>query len=106
MDPNHPVFEFVPPARKAFLLPALALSSILAEDKRHVYASADRMYRYAYFGRDTVEVTEDIMQWRPRLARNLLVGLCGYIGTGDNPASEEEPGKAIHEYRSTTVNNK
>jgi glycogen debranching enzyme len=107
MDPNlQRIFDYVIPARKALLLPDLALASVLSRDHTAVYASSDTLFRGAIFGRDSLEVVEDIMDFRPKLARRILNTIGSLQGLDTNSNNEEEPGKIIHEYRTTLVNDR
>jgi glycogen debranching enzyme len=104
MDPNlQRFFDYVPPARKALIIPGLALASVTSRDQSAVYASSDTLYRGAIFGRDSLEVVEDILDFRPKLARRILQTIGSLQGLETNALNEEEPGKIIHEYRTTLV---
>lgn len=103
MDPNHPLFSYVPGARGALALPPLALRSVTAKDGSTVYASSDTLFKGAIFGRDSLDVAEDLMTLRPNLARNILLTLGRLQGLTTNELNEEEPGKIIHEYRTVIV---
>lgn len=59
------------------------------------------LHRYeALFGRDSLRVAMDLMSFFPRLARTTLIELAKLQGTRYDAASEEEPGRIIHESRS------
>lgn len=97
------LLDYVPTARNVLILPPLALKSVTAKDGSAVYASSDTLYRDAIFGRDSLEVAEDLMTVKPKLVHNILLSLGRLQGVVYNPANEEEPGKIIHEYRTSTV---
>ncbi len=67
-----------------------------------VIASTDVKYSYAIFGRDSIEVAEDLLHSHPALVRDILLTLASLQGTKKNNISEEEPGKIHHEFRSRT----
>lgn len=100
------VFGSMPPVRRLLPLPSLALASVMASDGSMVYASSDTLYRGAMFGRDSLEVAEDLMHLKPGLIYNILLTLGKLQGVQHNDANEEEPGKIIHEYRTSIVDNK
>jgi len=103
MDPNHRLFDVLPPARRVWAIPDLALASVTSKDRMAVYASSDSLYRGAIFGRDSLEVAEDLLTVKPKLVHNILLTLGRLQGTKENGANEEEPGKIIHEYRNTNI---
>lgn len=86
------------------ILPAVALRSVTSRTGKGVYASSDTLFKDAVFGRDSLEVAEDLMQSKPRLVRTILLTLARLQGTTNNPDNEEEPGKIVHEYRSLYMN--
>jgi glycogen debranching enzyme len=104
--PVNRIFEAIAPVSKVLPLPALALATVMAKDGSIVYASSDTLFKGAVFGRDAIEVAEDLMHIKPALVRNILVTLGRLQGVRTNNDSEEEPGKIIHEYRSTVVDGK
>jgi len=58
------------------------------------------LHRYeALFGRDALRVAMDLMPIFPKLARATIIELAKLQGTRDDTASEEEPGRIIHEWR-------
>jgi hypothetical protein len=46
--------------------PALALRTVISKDKQKIYASSDTVYKGAVFGRDSIEVAEDLITLRPK----------------------------------------
>jgi glycogen debranching enzyme len=86
--------------------PALALRTVTSKNGLGVYASSDRLFRGAVFGRDSLEVAEDLMYLRPKLVEKILLTLGSLQGEVLNNANEEEPGKIIHEFRTTLVDGK
>src|SRR3989344_6903040 len=91
--------------RKPKLLkpPILALRTVVSKSDKGVYASSDRLFKGAVFGRDSLVVAEDLMTLRPQLAKRILLALAALQGVKHHSANEEEPGKIIHEYRSQMV---
>ncbi|MDB5185974.1 MAG: hypothetical protein JWL85_497 [Candidatus Saccharibacteria bacterium] len=86
--------------------PSRALRSVTSKTGKGVYASSDTLFKGAVFGRDSLEVAEDLMLYKPRLVRNILLTLGSLQGEESNNLSEEEPGKIVHEYRTTMVDGK
>jgi glycogen debranching enzyme len=71
-----------------------------------VFASSDRLYKSAVFGRDSLEVAEDIMPFKPGLAGNILLTLARLQGLVVGADNEEAPGKIVHEFRATVMDGK
>jgi glycogen debranching enzyme len=86
--------------------PNLALRTVTSKSGLGVYASSDRLFRGAVFGRDSLEVAEDIMNIRPRLVERIILTLASLQGETENHTNEEEPGKIVHEYRTPIVDGK
>jgi glycogen debranching enzyme len=97
------IIGVIPQPQAAVVLPAVALRSVSSKTGKGVFASSDTLFKDAIFGRDSLEVAEDLMQSKPRLVRSILLTLARLQGTEYNEANEEEPGKIIHEYRSMTI---
>src|SRR3989338_5085067 len=91
---------------KILLPPFLALRTVISKNGNGVYASSDRLFKGAIFGRDSLVVAEDLMTLRPQLAKNILITLAKLQGLEHRSANEEEPGKIIHEYRTKVVDGK
>jgi glycogen debranching enzyme len=53
----------------------------------------------APFGRDSLITALQVLPFEPAIARGTLRFLARYQGTGDDPFTEEEPGRILHEYR-------
>ena len=83
-----------------------ALKKVTSTDGLGVYASADVLFKGAVFGRDSLEVAEDLMNVKPHLVERVLLTLAGMQGIKDSALNEEEPGKIVHEYRSKKVDGK
>lgn len=83
-----------------------AFRTVTSRSGKGVYASSDTLFKGAVFGRDSLEVAEDIMVARPRLVRNIIMTLASMQGVVSNDVNEEEPGKIIHEYRTLLVDGK
>jgi glycogen debranching enzyme len=100
------LIDYVPPVRKALLLPSLALASVVSKDGMSVYASSDTLFKGAVFGRDSLEVADDLLDIKPALVRNILLTLGKLQGLVHNDQNEEQPGKIIHEYRTIRLDGK
>ncbi|HEY4034669.1 MAG TPA: hypothetical protein VGL94_11960 [Ktedonobacteraceae bacterium] len=68
-----------------------------------VYASDSLLFKDAFFGRDALEVAEDLLEAYPQIAHSVILSLARLQGVTVNKQSEEEPGKIHHEYRSLYV---
>jgi glycogen debranching enzyme len=64
-----------------------------------IFASIGPRIQYAIYGRDSVEVAEDLLPIHPQLVREMLLTLASLQGLRSDEKSEEEPGKIHHEYR-------
>lgn len=63
------------------------------------YGSGGILFKQAQFGRDALEVAEDLLEIRPDIAWAVIGRLATLQGTEVDPRIEEEPGKIHHEYR-------
>src|SRR5215212_4093772 len=88
------------------LTPARALNTVTSKSGMGVFASSDRLFKGAVFGRDSLEVAEDLMYIKPKLVESILLTLASLQGERDDRDNEEEPGKIIHEYRTPKVDGK
>lgn len=70
-----------------------------SKDGLGVYASSDTRFEGAIFGRDSLEVAEDLLGYKPKLVERIILTLASLQGEEYNRDREEEPGKIIHEYR-------
>jgi glycogen debranching enzyme len=52
------------------------------------------------FGRDSIRMARDLLEAYPAVARATLLTLAELQGVRDEPRTEEEPGRILHEYRS------
>ena len=68
-----------------------------------VYASDSFLFKDAFFGRDALEVAEDLLEAYPQIAQSVILSLAPLQGITVNKQSEEEPGKIPHEYRNLYV---
>jgi len=91
------------PRPKIRQLPVQALRSVTSKDGMGIYASSDTLFKGAVFGRDSLEVGEDLLQIKPRLVDRILLTLASLQGEELNEEREEEPGKIIHEYRTSII---
>jgi glycogen debranching enzyme len=77
----------------------------LLSDEGWPYASAlpveagDPGRFHALFGRDSLITALQVLPARPEVARATLRALAARQGTVDDPETDEEPGKILHEYR-------
>jgi glycogen debranching enzyme len=94
------------PIPKVWLTPTQALKTVTSKSGLGVYASSDKLFRGAVFGRDSLEVAEDLLYIKPALVEKILLTLAGLQGEVDRKDNEEEPGKIIHEYRTPKVDGK
>jgi glycogen debranching enzyme len=53
---------------------------------------------HALFGRDSAVVSLQVLPARPEVARATLRALAAMQGTGEDPETDEEPGKIVHEW--------
>ncbi|HET6571249.1 MAG TPA: hypothetical protein VFG58_07160 [Solirubrobacterales bacterium] len=53
---------------------------------------------HALFGRDSAIVSLELLPARPDIARATLRALASLQGTSDDPQTDEEPGKIVHEW--------
>jgi glycogen debranching enzyme len=88
---------------KIFIPPAQALRNVTSKDNLGVYASSDTLFKGAVFGRDSMEVAEDVIGFRPKLVRQIILTMASLQGLKSDKITEEEPGKIIHEYRRIIV---
>src|SRR4051794_30262858 len=88
---------------KFLLPPILALRTVISKSGNGVYASSDRLFKGAVFGRDSLFVAEDLMTLRPQLVKRVLITLAKLQGLEHRSENEEEPGKILHEYRTRKV---
>ncbi len=89
--------------RPDFLQSSIALRKVTSKSGMGVYASSDMLFKGAIFGRDSLEVAEDLITVKPKLTRQILLTLASLQGQTKNDTNEEEPGKIIHEYRTSKV---
>jgi glycogen debranching enzyme len=65
-------------------------------------ASAGRTSLFPYlFGRDAVRMALDLLDDFPTVAQATILRLSALQGVRENPQSEEEPGRILHEHRPT-----
>ncbi len=72
--------------------------------KLGVNASLGLHFDTAIFGRDSLQVAEDLLDSHQNLARTIIHSLASLQGVKYDPTSEEEPGKIHHEYRAKIFN--
>lgn len=87
----------------ASLQPTLALRKVTSKTGKGVYASSDTLFKGAVFGRDSLEVADDLLRIKPRLVQHILLTLASLQGLHSRDISEEEHGKIVHEYRTAIV---
>lgn len=91
------------PRPKVRVTPTQALYTVTSKSGLGVYASSDTLFKGAVFGRDSLEVAEDLIYIKPKLVETILITLASLQGETDQRDNEEEPGKIIHEYRTPTI---
>jgi len=69
------------------------------EHPRWPAVAAGAPWYMALFGRDSLLTAWMLLPWDPGLTLGTLRTLAAWQGTETNPASEEEPGKILHEVR-------
>ncbi len=69
-----------------------------------VYASLGVHFDSAIFGRDSLQVAEDLLESHQNLSRTIIHTLASLQGVKHDDKSEEEPGKIHHEYRTRLFN--
>jgi glycogen debranching enzyme len=62
-------------------------------------ASASPWFDNGFFGRDSLRNAIDLLPWDWSLARRIVISLLHFQGDRDDPETEEEPGKILHEFR-------
>src|SRR5437868_2289161 len=87
--------------KPVILAPNLALRKVTSKTGKGVYASNDTLFKGAVFGRDSLEVAEDLITVKPKLVQHILMTLASLQGLHSHDVNEEEHGKIVHEYRTT-----
>lgn len=82
-----------------------ALALVKAPHGYGIYASIGPSYQYAIFGRDSIEVAEDLLESNQALAKEVILLLAHLQGCQFHLESEQESGKIHHEYRALHFNN-
>lgn len=89
---------------------ARAIEDLYALRIRHLEASEDVFYLaagapwfMALFGRDSLIAATQAIAFLPDLARGVLRSLARLQGRVEDPETEEEPGKILHEHRSPNL---
>ncbi len=100
------ITELIPGQKDIMFLPIIALRSVTSRSRLGVYASSDLLFKGAVFGRDSLDVADDLIKFKPSLVRKILLTLAAFQGQHSNKENEEEVGKIIHEYRTTVVDGK
>ena len=94
--------EIEPVSQSEFLLdpqPDVALERIKSPEGDAIYASGDALYNGAFFGRDSLEVIDDLLDKEPELCAKLLIKNASLQGFCFDRKREEEPGRIAHEHR-------
>ncbi|MEX0934265.1 MAG: hypothetical protein WDZ42_00520 [Candidatus Saccharimonadales bacterium] len=78
---------------------------VYTPDYGTVYASAGPLYANAVFGRDSIEVAEDLLELAPTLARDTILVLARLQGTQHRRTSDEQVGRIHHEHRMSDIIN-
>lgn len=94
--PSTPVDSFRPPSMLRALQRVLSPGGF-------PYGSNWHLFKFAEFGRDSLEVAEDLLSMRPEIARTVICRLAELQGRRSDAHSEEEPGKIHHEHRALVM---
>ncbi len=78
--------------------------NLVSAGKLGVYASLGVHFNYAIFGRDSLQVAEDLLETHQDLSKIIIHTLASLQGVRYDEKSEEEPGKIHHEYRPKLFN--
>lgn len=73
-----------------------SIASIANPENKHIKAVTKFE---TYFGRDALMVANDLADRMPKLLHSTIMELAKLQGVNDNPKSEEETGRIIHEFR-------
>lgn len=84
---HHPI-----PVEKRF-------QNVRAENSRGIFASEGPLFKGAVFGRDSIEVAEDLIGIDRAIPHEIIITLASLQGLGTDRDTEEEPGKIHHEHR-------
>lgn len=63
-----------------------------------LYASAGDNYQYMLFGRDSLEASDDILEYRPDISIGVIDSMIGLQGQEHNLSNAEEFGKIPHQH--------
>lgn len=74
-------------------------SNVRAENSRGIFASEGPLFKGAVFGRDSIEVAEDLIGIDRMIPREIIITLASLQGLETDKDTEEEPGKIHHEHR-------
>lgn len=69
-----------------------------------VFASLGVHFDFAIFGRDSIQVAEDLLETHQALSKRIILVLASLQGVKYDDKSEQEPGKIHHEYRTKIFN--
>jgi len=73
--------------------------NVRAENSRGIFASEGPLFKGAVFGRDSIEVAEDLIGIDHVIPREIIITLASLQGLETDRDTEEEPGKIHHEHR-------
>ena len=73
--------------------------NVRAENSRGIFASEGPLFKGAVFGRDSLEVAEDLIGIDHVIPREIIITLASLQGLETDRDTEEEPGKIHHEHR-------
>ncbi len=82
------------------------LNALLLAERVHpeeAFLAAGAPWFLTLFGRDSLLAARLLVRHHPQLARTTLVTLARRQGVADNPYTEEQPGKILHEVRRTGI---
>lgn len=78
---------------------ALFLELIKAPRGYGIFASIGPRIQFGIYGRDSIEVAEDLLATHQHIVREIILSLARLQGLRTDERTEEEPGKIHHEYR-------
>ncbi|WP_374458288.1 glycogen debranching N-terminal domain-containing protein [Nocardioides sp.] len=79
------------------------LEGLLLDDAGDRFLAAGSPWFLTLFGRDSLWAARMLVPLDPGLALSTLRALARRQGSGDDPATEEQPGKILHEVRKATL---
>ena len=81
--------------------PNQALKTVTSKSGLGVYASSDNLFKGAVFGRDSLEVAEDLIAIRPKLVESILLTLAALQGETKTKTTKKSLAKSFTSANST-----